>query len=144
MFMRQWTWLLAYGLSGGGNQRVKHIPALLNGANPLANGFWAEFVGSEEFGCLSFALFFPFQPQVPHAPVAGWANVTVGDLIPPERMGQLVDDVQQIWQKEVDEQKCDEAEVEITVVNGNLTKVRSMVFGRLGTNHAIFRGLNKV
>jgi hypothetical protein len=66
------------------------------------NGFAAAWIGDRAFAELPWELFFPVQRLgtfQPSDPAAEWPEVTVGDLIRPEKIGDLCDDAGQFEER---------------------------------------------
>jgi hypothetical protein len=140
-FARRLNWLLAYGLAADGQRTVKNIPGLMNGADPSALGFEAEFVGSPSFSSLPFEFFFPFKSLTPGLALTASLNLTVDDVIPYQDPEPL-DDVGRFWAVPGDEQTFDAHLVEIAFgEGGTLRKERDFLLWELGANHPIFRVL---
>jgi hypothetical protein len=92
MFLRQFTWMLAYRIGLGAGATLTDFVRLLNPRPVKANGFEANFLGGAEFGQLPLTFFFPFAALRPSEPAPGLGSLLVQDLIAAAPLRELVDD----------------------------------------------------
>jgi hypothetical protein len=123
MFGRQLLHLWSYKFRPGHSVKLRDLPAFLNsevwfddatGAlvktteeRVFCNGFQAAFVGAKTgegfdgrvtlLGDCALSDFLPFAPLDPAAPVPDCDVGTFGEFIPPEDIGELVDDMRKYW-----------------------------------------------